>query len=191
MTRCRNKYAKIVTSGPSDPVRIVTSGPSDPVEFVTDGTADRVRIVTSGPSDPVRIVGGGPPPLPTPTAPVLAGAEIGIINSSTIIITFDQPVTITGGICSSGWTVNVNGGWYGIASCSFTDSTHLELVLTIPIVNGDVVSVYYDASSGFLVGVTGGLPMADVSGQSVTNNVSYFPSLIFSDYRNSMYLQVL
>ena len=163
------RKVRIVTSGPSMPVRIDNSLSSEKVQVVTHG-GERIRIVTHGPSDPVR--GNFSPVPPTPTAPILTGAEVGAIDSSTIVITFDQPVTLSGGICSDGWTVNVNGGWYGITGCSFIDSTHLELGLTIPILNGDVVSVYYDASSGFIVGVTGGLPLADVSGQSVTNNVS-------------------
>jgi uncharacterized repeat protein (TIGR02059 family) len=110
--------------------------------------------------------------------PNITAAEVGLVTASTIVLTFDEPITKTGGNYRDGFSVLVNGLANVITGESLPDSTHLRLTLTTAVVVGDVVTISYSASSGHIVDVDYGLPLADITAQAVTNNVAWSPSNI-------------
>lgn len=163
------KRVRIANPGePSIPVRIVTQGPSDPVEIVTGGPSDPVRIVTGGPSDPVRGTFAPPPPVAYP--PSLTSAEVGNAGASLVTLLFDEPLALSSGARKDGWSVEVNGGWYGVIQGLLMNPQLIYIGLAIPVMHGDIVNVFYDKSSGHIIDVDDGLQLESFV-HSVDNNL--------------------
>lgn len=157
----------------------VTLGPETNIEDL-DGSLDLSVSITNGRLYQQYRDSTGTPVLSaltsTPTedaitydavAPTFSSAEVGSVNSTSLVVTFNKNVYDSGSLAASDFDVQVDasGVVESAVSVSGTDVT-----ITIPAVaNGETVTVAYNGTA--LVGVDGEV-VATFTAQSVTNNVS-------------------
>jgi len=106
-----------------------------------------------------------------PSAPAFASAEVGNVNASRVVITFNHAVNSPGLDFLAGISVKVN-----TIAATFTDpgnviGTTVQLTLDTPVVNGDTVTVSYNSGPGDLQSA-GLVQVASFTDQAVTNNVA-------------------
>lgn len=113
------------------------------------------------------------PAPPAPVAPHFASAEVGNVNASTVAVTFDTNIIADGSNYSSGVTIKVNGSTRSFES-GIRQANHaiVNYALASPVLAGDTVTWEYSAAAGHIVSESNGLPLADVTAQTVTNNVA-------------------
>lgn len=103
--------------------------------------------------------------------PHFSSAEIGAVNATTVAVTFDTNVSASD--YTDGVTIQVNGLPVTIAlGTRQSDHAVVYYALTIPVLSSDTVTWEYAQASGSIAGETGGVALADVTAQSVTNNVA-------------------
>lgn len=106
-------------------------------------------------------------------APEFQSAEIGTVNGYTLVVTFDSDIVASN--YSTGVTVKVNNVSQTISSAT-RQANHAIVRYVIPIPwhgSGDALTWEYDADTGNIEGESGGEPLADVSAQVVTNNITW------------------
>ena len=105
-------------------------------------------------------------------APEFVSAEIGTIGSGTVDVTFS--VNVFSGNYVTGTSVAINTGTVGIVSgVRQTDHAVIRYVLASPAVNGDEVTWSFDTETGgVIVNEADDTPLATITGQVVTNNVT-------------------
>lgn len=81
-------------------------------------------------------------------APILSGAEVGSIDATSLIVTFDKAVY--GSTSTADWVVTVNGVGAGLAAASLSGST-ADITLNAAVTAGQTVTVAYSGSG--IVGV--------------------------------------
>lgn len=178
----------IVTDG-----RPAEGGPQQAVYFVSDAEIAAGDFIVTG-NKPLPIVQVGaagveyPPiavydvtgkpddaqPSQGPAiAPQFSSAEVGTVNASTVAVIFDQGVNATGNDYSSGVTIKVNGSTRSFESgIRQADHTLVYYALATPVEAGDTVTWEYSAASGSIVSESDGTALANVTAQTVTNNVT-------------------
>lgn len=177
----------IVTDG-----RAAEGGPQQAVYFVSDAEIAAGDFIVTG-NKPLPIVQVGaagveyPPiavydvtgkpddvqPPQEPVAPQFSTAEVGTVNASTVAVTFDLNMSATGDDYSSGVTIKVNGSTRNFES-GIRQANHalVYYALATPVQAGDAVTWEYSAAAGSIVSESDGTPLADVTAQTVTNNVA-------------------
>lgn len=119
-------------------------------------------------------------PIPTPPAPVaphFSSAEVGNVNASTVAVTFDTNIVADGSNYSAGVTIKVNGSTRSFES-GIRQANHavVNYALASPVQAGDTVTWEYSAAAGSIVSESDGTALADVTAQTVTNNVGGGPT---------------
>lgn len=140
-----------------------------------DGTIDLATSLTSGAIDAfIRDSSGTPIESAVATAtgvtydaaaPVFSSAEIGTVDDTSLIVTFDK--ALYGSTSASDWDVQVNGSPATESAAVISGST-VDITLGAAVANGDTVTVAYTGSG--LLGVDAEI-VATFTAQSVTNNV--------------------
>ncbi len=105
--------------------------------------------------------------------PQFSTAEIGTVNASTVIVTFDSNVSASN--YATGVTIKVNGSATSITSAT-RQANHAIVRYVIPVLwhgSGDTVTWEYASGSGNIVSESDSTPLGDVTAQSVTNNCEY------------------
>lgn len=121
---------------------------------LTDDTGGAVSVVTGS---------GGTPPA-------FSSAEVGTVDNSTVVVTFSENIKATN--YATGVTINVNGSPVAISSATRqSNKTIVYYALAAPVAAGEAVTWAYVAADGFITDAAGA-HLADVSAQSVTNNVA-------------------
>src|SRR5512147_772228 len=113
------------------------------------------------------------PVEPSGDAPLFSSAEIGTVNASTLVVTFDRDVSAAD--YSAGVTIKVNGSATSITSAT-RQANHAIVRYVIPVLwhgSGDAVTWEYASGSGNIVAESGGDPLGNVTAQAVTNNCEY------------------
>ncbi len=108
-----------------------------------------------------------------PSGPQFASAEIGTVNASTVVVTFDRNMSASD--YAAGATIKVNGSTT-IISAGIREADHKVISYAIPVLwhgSGDSVTWEYNSATGNLVAESGGAALGDVSAQAVTNNCEY------------------
>ena len=115
---------------------------------------------------PLMMSGGGsavPPPVP----PLYLSGEIGNVDASTVVITFDQNITIAS---AAGVTIKADNVSQTISSAT-RQGNHaiVYFVLSAPLVFGDVVTWEY--TGGTIAAEDDATPLGTVTAHTVTNNI--------------------
>jgi hypothetical protein len=104
------------------------------------------------------------------SAPTFGSGEVGAINTTTIDVTLSE--AIQGTNYGSGWTFKINSVTKSIVSATRqTNTAHVYFVISAVVANGDTVTCEYAAASGNIKNMAGN-PLANVSAQTLTNNVA-------------------
>jgi hypothetical protein len=106
-------------------------------------------------------------------APEFQSAEIGTVNGYTVVVTFDSDISASN--YATGVTIKANNVSQTITSAT-RQANHAIVRYVIPIPyhgNGDTLTWEYDADTGNIEGESGGVPLADVTAQAVTNNIAW------------------
>lgn len=179
----------VVTDG-----RPIEGGPQQAVYYVSDAEiASGEFVISSNKPIPIAEVGAEGatyppiavyvvtaasesdfPPTVEPVAPLFDSAEIGLVNASTLDVTFDQGVNASD--YSGGVTIKVNGTATSITSAT-QQANHAIVRYVIPVLwhgSGDVVTWEYDSGSGNIVSESDSTPLNNVTAQTATNNCEYF-----------------
>ena len=98
-------------------------------------------------------------------APVFVSAEIGTVDATSLIVTFDK--ALYGSTAAADWDVQVNGAAATESAASISGSM-VDITLGAAVVNGDTVAVAYNGTG--IVGVDAEVA-ATFTAQAVTNNV--------------------
>lgn len=99
------------------------------------------------------------------TPPTLLSGEIGNINDSTVVFTFNEEVNID----AVGWTIEANSVSQTISSVTNSGGTNPRFILSAPLANTDVIEATYDG-----LGNTedlNGNDLAALTDSSITNNI--------------------
>lgn len=110
-----------------------------------------------------------------PAGPQFSSAEIGAVNASTLVVTFDQDVLAAENDYGLGVTIKVNGVSTSISG-GIRQANHAVVYYDIPVLwhgSSDVVTWEYDSATGIIVAESDSTPLGDVAAQSVTNNCEY------------------
>jgi hypothetical protein len=99
-------------------------------------------------------------------APAFSSAEIGSVDDTSLIVTFDK--SLYGSTSPSDWAVEVDSVSATVSAVSIDGST-VDLTLSSAVVDGEVVTVAYSGTG--ILGVDAE-QSATFTAQSVTNNVS-------------------
>lgn len=98
-------------------------------------------------------------------APVFSSAEVGLVDSTTLVVTFDK--ALYGSTTAADWDVQVNGSPATESAAVISGST-VEITLTVAVAVGATVTVAYNGAG--IVGIDAE-PVATFTAQAVTNNV--------------------
>lgn len=146
----------------------------DPAALVVYTAPDGMPV-EGGYAVPVYPVNGwGSAPAPVPGGPLFDSAEIGAVNASTLVVTFDSNVDASN--YATGVTIKVNGTATSITNAIRQSDNHAKVNYLIPILwhgSGDTVTWEYASGSGNIVAESDSTPLGGVSAQSVTNNCEY------------------
>lgn len=108
---------------------------------------------------------------PAAVAPQFSSAEIGNVNASTVVVTFDQDVTASN--YATGVTIKVGGVSQTISSAT-RQANHAVVHYVIPVLwHGSGDSVTWEYTGGNIAGESGGASLETVTAQAVTNNVGW------------------
>lgn len=108
--------------------------------------------------------------------PAFASAEIGAVNTTTLVLTLSRAVNSATADYKTGFTITKNGIVQTITSATLEAGNHAKIDFVVPASNGtDVWTIAYDATTGNLrdelFQAFTGYAMATFTAQSVTNNV--------------------
>lgn len=121
---------------------------------LTDDTGGAVSVVTGS---------GGTPPT-------ISSAEVGTVDASTVVVTFNESVKAAN--YATGVTINVNGSPATISSATRqSNKAIVYYAIASPVASGETVTLDYVAADGFITDAAGA-HLANVSAQSVTNNIA-------------------
>jgi len=107
------------------------------------------------------------------TTPTFLSSEIGTVNASTLVVTFNSDISASN--YGTGVTIKVNSVATTITSAT-RQANHAIVRYVIPVLyhgSGDVVTWEYNAAVGNIVGEVGSIALANVSAQTVTNNITW------------------
>lgn len=103
-------------------------------------------------------------------APVLLDAEIGLVNASTVAITFSEGVKASN--YQTGVTIKKNGVTQTISSATRQSTKSIVYyLLSAPVIGTDLIVFSYDALDGFIQSESGG-QLGTITDDLVTNNLS-------------------
>jgi hypothetical protein len=107
--------------------------------------------------------------------PHFSAAEIGVVNATTVAVTFDVNVNAAGSDFKTGVTINVNAAPVVIATGT-RQTNHAIVYYVIPAADAnDVVTWAYNAGTGHIVSEADGTVLASVTAQAVTNTIPGVP----------------
>lgn len=113
------------------------------------------------------------PTPPAPTPPLFVSAEIGDVDATTVVVTFDRAVLAAENDFLLGVTIKINGSAATLISgIRQTNHAIVYYALTPAVISTDTVTWEYNAAIGIIVSEIDGAALADVTAQSVTNNVA-------------------
>ncbi len=105
------------------------------------------------------------------SAPTFLSAEIGTVNGYTIVVTFSQDVSASN--YGTGVTIKVNTVATTITSAT-RQANHAVVRYVIPIpYHGSGDTITWEYTGGNIVGESGGVALATVTAQTVTNNITW------------------
>jgi hypothetical protein len=105
------------------------------------------------------------------SAPTKSSAEVGLVNSSTVEITFSENIVSASNMYSKGFTVKVNSANNDVLGGARQGLNKIRLAITTPVTNGQTVTFSYVSTTGDIKDEAGNA-FASVTDSGVTNNVS-------------------
>lgn len=104
-------------------------------------------------------------------APEYDSSEVGTVDATTVVVTFSEDIVASD--YTLGVTIKINDVEDIIVSGTRqTNHAIIYYVITTPVVFEDVVTFEYSETVGGIASETGTVYMADISAQTVTNNVA-------------------
>lgn len=188
-----------IVSGPqAGAAPIVLSGRPDATEVIIVGSAagGGQPVYIAGMNEPgvvaVRSIGsslvvGGTLDL-TPQEATFANGEVGNVAADTVVVNWTAGIISPLADYTLGVTIKVNTIAATINSASRPSTTQTRYVLSVAVVDGDIVTWEYNSGPGDLQTIATGNDVVTISEQSITNSLTSGNSLDFSQAANSMYV---